>query len=148
VHTLCTGAINSPGLPRAADRKEVAAVSAAVRMQMALANLRLWVALVGTDERPTIHPERVTEAIGALEAGLVEIRGDEAAARDEESMAVMDQAAIISQVQEQVMKQGVALPADIIAMVLEAEEELLCDCGAIVIEFAHEEERDAEDDGL
>lgn len=125
-------------------------MSAAVRMQMALANLRLWVALVGTDERPTIHPERVTEAIGALEAGLVEIRGDEAAAGagDEEGMAVMDQAAIISQVQEQVMKQGVALPADIIAMVLEAEEELLCDCGAIVIEFAHEEERDAEDDGL
>jgi hypothetical protein len=124
-------------------------VSAArVAMQMALANLRLWVALVGTDERPTIHPERVTEAIGALEAGLVEIRGDEAAAGagDEEGMAVMDQAAIISQIQEQVMKQGVALPADVIAMVLEAEEDLLCDCGAIVIEFAREEERDGEED--
>jgi hypothetical protein len=125
-------------------------VSAAVCMQMALANLRLWVALVGSDERPTIHPERVTEAIGALEAGLVEIRGDEVdtSVGDEESMAVMDQAAIISQIQEQVMKQGVALPAEIIAMVLEAEEELLCDCGAIVIEFAREEERDAEDDEL
>lgn len=122
--------------------------AARVAMQMALANLRLWVALVGTDERPTIHPERVTEAIGALEAGLVEIRGDEAAAGagDEEGMAVMDQAAIISQIQEQVMKQGVALPADVIAMVLEAEEDLLCDCGAIVIEFAREEERDGEED--
>lgn len=102
----------------------------AVRMQTALANLRLWVALVGKDERPTIHLERVTEAIGALEAGLAEIRcGDAAAdsAGDEGGMVAMDEAAVITQIQERVMKQGVALPADVIAMVLDAEAQLLCD---------------------
>jgi hypothetical protein len=121
--------------------------AAAVRMQTALANLRLWVALVRQDERPTIHLERVTEAIGALGAGLAEIRCGQAAADsagDEAGMAVMDEAAVISQIQEQVMKRGVALPADVIAMVLDAEEHLLCD-GAVVIDFVREEDHDGDD---
>jgi hypothetical protein len=117
-------------------------------MQTALANLRLWVALVGNDERPTIHLERVTEAIGALGAGLAEIRCGQSAADpagDETGMALMDEAAVISQIQEQVMKRGVALPADVIAMVLDAEEHLLCD-GAVVIDFVREEDHDGDDD--
>jgi hypothetical protein len=142
-------------------RKEVAAVSAAVkRMQMALANLRLWMALIGQDDRPSIHPERVIEAIGALEAGLAVLRGEEppAAAVDaageepapavldeQEDLPMVDEDIMIAQIQEQVMKQGVALPIDVIAMVLEAEEDFLYDHGVIAIDFAPDESEESDE---
>lgn len=98
------------------------------QMQAVLADLQLWLALVEAGEHPAVPPEQVMEAIGALEAGIAALRGEilgDGEDSPEVTLTVVDEDLLIQQIQESVMKQGVALPADIIALVLEAEEELL-----------------------
>lgn len=98
------------------------------QMQAVLADLRLWLALAESGGHPSIPPERVAEAIGALEAGIAALEEDglaDGADTPEVTLTVVDEEALVQQIQESVMKRGVALPADVIALVLEAEEELL-----------------------
>jgi hypothetical protein len=98
------------------------------QMQAVLADLRLWLALVESGGHPSMAPEQVAEAIGALEAGIAALEGDELAGwadSPEVTLTVVDEELLIQQIQESVMKRGVALPADVIALVLEAEEDLL-----------------------
>lgn len=111
--------------------------SAVEQMQAVLADLQLWLALVEAGEQPAMPPEQVVEAIGALEAGIAALRGEIQESEEdspEVTLTVVDEDLLIQQIQESVMKQGVALPADIIAMVLEAEEEVLYGHGDVLDE--------------
>lgn len=104
------------------------------QMQAALADLQLWLTLAEAGGPLSIPPAQVAQAIGALEAGIAALTGETQTAEGdspdgteapEVMLTVVDEDLLIQQIQESVIKQGVALPADIIALVLEAEEELL-----------------------
>jgi len=111
--------------------------SAVEQMQAVLADLQLWLALAEAGEQPAMSLKQVAEAIGALEAGIAALRGEilgDGEDQPEVTLTVLDEDLLIQQIQESVMKQGVALPADIIALVLEAEEEVLYGHGDLLDE--------------
>lgn len=89
-------------------------------MQVAESNLRLWLEVVGGRETPTIHPDRVKEALAALQGGLI-VLGMEPVAEDDEPM--YDQDAAIEYIQESLMRNGNAVPAELIKSVLDLDTE-------------------------
>jgi len=109
------------------------------QMQAVLADLQRWLSLVEKGKSPEMPPEQVAAAIVALEAGIAALTGEglaEESGATEMTLTLVDTDQLIAQIQEFVMKRGVALPADVIALVLEAEDEVL---------YSHNAEPDEEE---
>lgn len=91
------------------------------KMRIAESNLRLWLAVVGSRETPTIHPDRVVEALEALQEGLVALGMEPVEGDDDEPLYDQDKA--IEYIQSALMREGEVIPAEVIKRVLDADTE-------------------------